>query len=107
MASLVSFLNANDWFRAPFGASHFNNPTANSLTLEFEVTGPVLEKLRELDQQIVALAIKQKTFPDKTDAEVASSYHSLLVAAPKIQPSSLPDQDRQTRPDSNSLLEAS
>ena len=35
-------LSASDWFHAPFGASHFNNPAANRLTLEFEVTGPVL-----------------------------------------------------------------
>ena len=58
-------LSTTDWFSAPFGASHFNNPAANRLTLEFVVTDPILSALQKLDQQIVALAIKQKTFPEK------------------------------------------
>ena len=78
------FLLSNaDFFRAPFGASHFNNPAASRLSLEFVVSDAVLAKLQELDQKILALAIAHRIFPDKTPEEVTKSYHSLLVAAPK------------------------
>ena len=78
-------LSSTDWFQAPFGANDFKkNADATRLSVEFLVSpSSVLPTLQQLDQAILQAAIKQKIFPSMSDAEVASSYHSLLAQAPK------------------------
>ena len=78
------FLHKEEWFRAPFGASHFNNPEATRLSLEFDVSqSTALPAMQALDEAIVAAAIRQKLFGSKSEQEVRESYHSLVVSAPK------------------------
>ena len=78
-------LSNEDWFQAPFGAADFKkNVDATRLSVEFLVSSsPILPTLQQLDKTILQAAIKQKIFPSMSDAEVASSYHSLLAQAPK------------------------
>ena len=78
------FLHKEEWFLAPFGASHFNNPEATRLSLEFDVSqSTALPAMQALDEAIVVAAIRQKLFGSKSEQEVRESYHSLVVSAPK------------------------
>ena len=83
-AACEFFLHKEEWFRAPFGASHFNNPEATRLSLEFDVSqSTALPAMQALDEAIVAAAIRQKLFGSKSEQEVRESYHGLVVSAPK------------------------
>ena len=83
-APVEFFLHKEEWFRAPFGASHFNNPEATRLSLEFDVShSTALPAMQALDEAIVAAALRQGLFKTKTEQEVRESYHSLVVSAPK------------------------
>ena len=73
---------------SPFGAGTFDrNPNATRLTLELSVPSAMLSALQLLDAWVVAhcVAHKAELFPDWTDVEVASNYHSFLQYSDKYQ----------------------
>ena len=88
------FLHKEEWFRAPFGASHFNNPEATRLSLEFDVSqSTALPAMQALDEAIIAAAIRQKLFGSKSEQEVRESYHSQPGRlGAQVQPAALPHE---------------
>ena len=81
---LEFLLTDNEFLRAPFGASAFQDPTATRLTLELTVTNsPALPLLQAVDAWVVEYAISHGLFDGWSAEEVRRTYHSPLQTSEK------------------------
>ena len=81
----VEFLISDEFLRAPFGASAFQDPTATRLTLELEVTSsPALPLLQAVDEWAIEYVSRNNILGSLTADEVARQYSSPLQVSERF-----------------------